>query len=496
MKSLDRAIAEIIKDPVRFARQAGNIILRPYQIPALLAVIDAVRKHQGITIVWIFPRQSGKDETLANLLTYLLTLFQKVGGEIVFFNPTFKPQTETSMRRLDARLSSNILTRKRWKKRSGYIRYIGHAFCTYMSAEPTAKVVSATANLLLICNEAQDIEAGKWDKDADPMSASTNAPKLFCGTRWTKKTLLERELKNAQEAEKADGIKRVFLFTSEDVRKSNPAYGLYVDKQIQKLGRNHPIVKTQLFCETIDDQTNLFPPNRIMLMRGNHPRRETPEPGKTYAFLIDVGGQDEKRLDPNELDNPARDSTFLKIIEINPESIPDLQKPTYRVMNRRQWTGEKHTKVFTHIRALDELWHPQYIIIDATGVGEGLWSMCDALWGDEKVIPFKFSESSKSDLGYAYLAITDTARYKEYSPFDETFLLQLQECESETKIGPSKTLKWGVPETARKPNGNYLHDDDLLASALCAVLDAKEWTTTTEPASYEGYDPFNFSSGF
>src|SRR5664280_3219761 len=94
---------------------------------------------------------------------------------MVFFNPTFKPQTETSMRRLETRLQSNVLTRGKWKRKSGYIYQMGNAFCTYLSGDPSANTVGATANLLLIVNEAQDISTFKYDKDIEPTVASANA---------------------------------------------------------------------------------------------------------------------------------------------------------------------------------------------------------------------------------------------------------------------------------------------------------------------------------
>jgi hypothetical protein len=192
--------------------QAGNVVLRPYQEVAIQAVVNSVRRRRGMRFVWIFPRQSGKDEALAILVQYLLTLFKNEGAEMVFFNPTFKPQTETSMRRLESRLSSNLLTLGKWGRRSGYIYQFNNAYCTYLSADPSAHVVSATANRLLVVNEAQDVGLLKYDKDIDPMAASSNATRLFAGTRWTESTLLEREYRLALEAEKVDHIRRVFFF--------------------------------------------------------------------------------------------------------------------------------------------------------------------------------------------------------------------------------------------------------------------------------------------
>ena len=289
MKDRTKRAAYLLRRPDCFA-QAGDVVLRPYQKLAIRAVVNSVRRQRGFSFVWIFPRQSGKDEALAILVQYLLTLFKNMGGEMVFFNPTFKPQTETSMRRLESRLKSNIFTIGRWKRRSGYIYQINNACCTYLSADPTAHVVSATANRLLVVNEAQDVGVFKYDKDIDPMAASGNATKVFSGTRWTSNTLLEREYQQALEDQKKDHIRRVFLFTTEDVRMVLPEYGKHVDAVVARLGRQHPLVKTQFYCETIEGQAGMFPPGRQALMKGTHKARTEPEAGKMYAFLIDVAG--------------------------------------------------------------------------------------------------------------------------------------------------------------------------------------------------------------
>jgi hypothetical protein len=481
---------QLLRHPDQFAHWGGHVQLRPYQQQAIQAVIDSVRKSKGLTLVWIFPRQSGKDEALAVMVSYLLTHCSRDGGEMVFVNPTFKPQTETSMRRLEARLRTNGLTRGRWSRKSGYIYTIGNAFCTYMSADPNAHIVGATANRLLMVNEAQDISPFKFDKDLDPMVASTNATKLFSGTRWTSDTLLERELLRAQAAEKEDGIRRVFFFTAEDVRQCVPAYGRHVDGVIARLGRQHPLVKTQYFCETIDAQAGMFPPGRQALMRCGHTARLEPEPGKVYAFLVDVAGQDEARIKGEDfLQNPGRDSTFLKIVEIDMGTVEALGKPTYKVVFRQAWTGQKHVTVFGALRSLAAGWRPRYIVIDATGVGEGLWSLLDNAFGPDKVLPVKFSPAAKSELGYGFLAIVESGRYQEYCPFDETFQGQLDKCISEIVPGPSKLMRWGVPDGTRDQAGESVHDDDLVTSAMCTVLDRLDWSTSSPTLIIRARDP-------
>ena len=63
-------------------------------------------------------------------------------------------------------------------------------------------ITFATADLLLIVNEAQDISPAVYDKNFAPMCASTNATRVFCGTVWTSHSLLSREKTAALQAEK------------------------------------------------------------------------------------------------------------------------------------------------------------------------------------------------------------------------------------------------------------------------------------------------------
>jgi hypothetical protein len=507
MNLLYERSAYLLRHPERFA-EAGNVLLRPYQEMAIQAVVKSVVECRGLTFVWIFPRQSGKDEALAILVQYLLARFQNAGAEMVFFNPTFKPQTETSMRRLETRLAGNPLTWGRWQRRSGYIYQFNQAFCTYLSAEPSAHVVSATANRLLVVNEAQDVAPLKFDKDISPMAASAAATLLLSGTRWTPTTLLEREYRLALAAQARDGQRRVFLFDAGQVRAVVPEYGRHVDGVVARLGRQNPLVKTQFFCEMVDAQAGMFPPGRQALMLGTHAARTQPEPGQLYAFLIDVAGQAEagfslyeaEARDPaspaGRLPGPGRDSSFLKIVEVDSDSLALLGKPTYRVVFRQEWVGASHVTVFGALKALVQTWRPLRILIDATGVGEGLWSLLEASFGSERVQPVKFTAQLKSRLGYGFIGVVESGRYREYHPFDPKLRVQLDKCRSEILPGPGLLMRWGVPDGTRDPvSGELVHDDDLVASALCCLLDALEWTLPLESVIVPGRDPLDGMDG-
>ncbi len=477
MSTLVQTIKTIGKTFPNYTQRGAGIIMRPYQTAPAKAILKSIFKKQGLTIVIVMSRQAGKDELLANLVSYILTLFAHLEVGIVYVNPTYKPQTINAIMRLENRLRANLLTKAFWKKRSDFMRLLGRAVVSFLSGDDKANVVGATASLALIVNEAQDITPAKYDKDFAPMTASTNATKIVVGTMWTSHTLLAREIRAAREAEKIDKIKRVFIYTAEDVGKIVPAYKAFVKSEVAKLGRDHPLIKTQYFCEEIDAQAGMFSNARRALMHGDRPAQETPNDGELYVMTLDVAGQDEATMQGGEealLKNTARDSVTLTIHSVDLSELETLQAPIYRPVYRKSWQGNKHVQIFSQISAMFSVWNPMYLIIDSTGVGEGLWGMLDHKF-PTKIIPFKFTAQSKSELGYSFIGIIETGRFRDCCPSAEIDL-QYEACTSEVLIGPAKTMRWGVPEGLRDSNGNLIHDDWIISDALIAVVDKLEWS--------------------
>jgi hypothetical protein len=214
-----------------------------------------------------------------------------------------------------------------------------------------------------------------------------------------------------------------------------------------------------------------------------------------YAFLLDVAGQDEARKDLDAaapLANPGRDSVSLTIASIDLSSLADLQAATKRFVNRQQWTGQNHLVIFGKLKSLVENWRLHYIVMDATGVGEGLWALHDGAF-PTRVIPVKFSQQVKSELDWRYLAIIETGCLRDYCLTDDLFgrsvRAQYDAYQAEILPSPAKTLRWDVPEGARGPDGELIHDDYLLADALVAVLDRLDWSVTTEAHTVAASDP-------
>ncbi len=497
MSSLIATIQTVLRDVTLFSAHASGLPLRSYQRAAALAIVDSVLKRRGRSFVVIFPRQSGKNELQAQIEAYLLTLFSPTPAEIVKVSPTWKPQSLNAMRRLERVLKRNLITRGMWSKESGYIYRIGDARIFFFSGSPTANIVGATASTLLVIDEAQDISIEKYDKEIAPMAASTNATRVFYGTAWTSQTLLAREKRAALAAQEADGVQRVFVIDADTVGEEVPAYRDFVSSQIASLGRNHPFVRTQFYSEEIDEQAGMFTAERLALMQGDHPPQTTPTPGAIYLFTLDVGGEDlANGQSPTAKDH---DSTALTIFEIDLVSLAGvIHQPRFKVVYRQQWDGARQVSVFKRLAALIELWKPHRIVVDATGVGEGLAGMLAQAYGSQ-VIPFKFTQQSKSQLGWDFLAAIETGRFKDYTPSPARFKVsgegkinldtgephdaarllavfqqQARHCQMEILPGPGKTLRWSVPGGTRDPTtGELVHDDLLVSAALCCALDGE-----------------------
>jgi hypothetical protein len=509
LADLSSTIKAILRRITLFSAHAGGVTLRSYQEAAALAIAESVIYKRGLSFVVIFPRQSGKNELQAQIEAYLLAIYSPTPAEIVKVSPTWKPQSLNAMRRLERVLKHNLITRDFWTKESGYIYRSGEARIFFISGSPTTHIVGATASTLLEIDEAQDVSIEKYDKEIAPMAASTNATRVFWGTAWTSQTLLAREKRAAAMAEKEDGIRRVFQIDAEQVGEEVPAYQQFVHSQVQSLGRNHPFVRTQFYSEEIDEQSGMFTAERLAMTQGDHAPLTAPRLGSICLFTLDIGGEAFNTAPDN-----IHDSTALTIFEIDMVSFAGiLHQPVFRVVQRRKWTGARQISVFKQLAALIDLWKPIKIITDATGVGEGIAGMLDQAYGSQ-AIPFKFTQQSKSQLGWNFLSIIETGRFKDYAcsapqfkiigegqitiddhcPPEAAHLLaefqqQARHCQMEILPGPGKIVRWSVPEGTRDPtSGELVHDDLLLSAALCAVLDAEQFGKA-ESAVIQPTDP-------
>lgn len=456
---------EIFRSPRQFsATFLTKWTLRPYQARAIEPVYRSILAGKGERIVWEFSRQSGKDEALAQLLVILSALYQQPGGSAVVAHPTQQPQAVGARNRLTDRLEVCPVTPNH-STQDGTIVQVGRFRSHYLSAEPTANVRGATASVLLVANEAQDIDPNIWDARFAPMGAAFNATQLYIGTSWSSDSLLAREKKTADHH---------IRITWEEVAQVLPAYGTYVRNQRAKMGADHPLFKTEYELIELDDAGGLFPSELRELMKGSYPLLSARRAGERYAATLDVAGESEDQI----ADDPGRtrrqDATVLSIFRI----VSAGSEQGYELVHRYSWRGTKHTTLYDRIADVADRWQLAHLVVDATGIGAGLASFLTQRLGKRRVTAFTFTSKSKSDLGWNLIGMTQAGRFSVgYSTADsesdairrqdELAVLFWQQTAAVTYSvlpGPGKLMRWEVPNPE-------LHDDLIVGASMVSVLD-------------------------
>ena len=483
---------EMLLDPVALAEIRNGVRLRSYQAEALRQVYAGAMRHGGESFAVIMPRQSGKNETQAQLECALLLANQDRGGTIVKVIPTSKTQGKISCERLETVLEKGAEVDGLRPERTGRDRTVfGNTSVRYMSAAPGAAIIGATADILLEVDEAQSVSIAKFDRDAAPMAASTNAARVFWGTVWDEHTLLAREYRAALP----EG--RAFLTDAVRVGQEVPAYAEFVRQQTALLGRDHPTVRTQYFCEEIGDLTGMFSAERLAAMRGSHRPQDFPEAEACIVFLIDIAGSDELSVKSRTEQGfgDRRDATVLTICEVCPPNAPG-EGPVWKVRARRYYRNLPAARLEEEVSAEFIRWEPRRAVLDHTGLGCLLSDYLNRRFPGI-VSAYDITAANKSRMAWEFLAMTGSGRWQEYaadelsaaeeSPFDpktdrfeilsdpallqRMFFRELRAC----RISPAadgSQVRWGVPEGTRDPaTGRLVHDDLVLSAALSVFED-------------------------
>ena len=437
-------------------------LLRPYQSEVALAVLDSVFNKTGLTFCVEIARQGGKNELSAQLELLLLTWNIAESKNIIKCSPTFKPQTVISMSRLKDRLNDAGFSGI-WTAELGYVIRLGNARAVFLSADRSASVVGHTAHILLEVDEAQDVGNEKYTKEFKPMGSTTNCTTVLYGTTWDDTTLLEETKQTCLELEKKDGIKRCFRYDWQDVAQYNPDYLAYVEGERRRLGENHPLFLSQYCLLPVRGGGGFLSAQQKAQLQGEHLRRRHPQTAKVYVAGIDLAGEEEAEEGAmlKEI-KPRRDSTVLTIGELDYTNVNTLQKqPVVRIVENYSWTGKKHSELYGQlIDIINNVWHCKRVMVDATGVGQPVSSFLRAACGPG-IVPFVFTQPSKSRLGFNLLAQLNSGLLKMYagdgSAEYQRFWFEMEKAKSYYR--PSQTMNFYVEESAG-------HDDFLMSLAL------------------------------
>jgi hypothetical protein len=307
------------------------------------------------------------------------------------------------------------------------------------------------------------------------MGATTNTTTVLYGTAWDDTTLLEETKQTAYELEKKDGIKRCFRYDWQEVAKYNPDYLTYVEGERARLGEDHPLFLTQYRLMPVRVGGGFLSARQRAQLQGEHTRKCRPEKGKTYIAGIDLAGEseegDEERLSAKK---PRQDSTVISIGELDFSHCNDLQKqPVIRIVEHYCWTGEKHAALYSQlIDIIKEVWKCRRVVVDSTGIGQPVYSFLRHTLGS-RIVPFRFTASSKSELGYGLLAAINSGSIKIYAGdgSEEYGRFWTEVDKARSRYRANQTMNFYVDTTQG-------HDDFLMSLAL--LVKAAEGYTPRE----------------
>jgi hypothetical protein len=441
----------------------------PYQMEIAKAVLDSVLNHRGLTFSILLARQMGKNEISAIIEAYLLECMEE--GTIVKAAPTYKPQTINSYTRLLSMLE-RPLTRDHLWRAHGYIIGVSPTpqlarmqvgpRVMFLSASPDSHIVGATASLLLEVDEAQDVTVQKFNRDLMPMASTTNCTTVLYGTAWSDDTLLAQVKATNQELEELDGIRRHFQYDWRTLAALNPNYRAFVMREIARLGEDHLTIRTQYCLQTISGAGFLLSEPQRHLLRGIHSWLDRPDEDDTdyYVAGLDVGGES-RPSSPHAQPSHKRASTVLTIARV---VWNELHLPCLHIVHQVQWTGKPYLEQYAQCVALCELWDIRRLVIDKTGLGEGMASLLKAKLGEDKVVPFHFTRQSKSKLTYQFLSFIDSGRLKMYSADDAPHDICI-EAWKQLKLARYRVPGEDLLDMYVSPDEG--HDDYLISIALC-----------------------------
>lgn len=460
----------VAHDLPTFSEAVSGRPLRPYQLRPARAILESVRRRDGLTFSVLMPRQSGKNETAAQVEGFLLHQNRFRGGWLVKAAPTFQPQLRTSIARLWRVLQGADWLRDFASREHGNVVRLGDARMAFYSAAPAANVVGATANHLLEIDEAQDVDEEQYLRVFRPMGATADVTVVLWGTALHADGLLERVRQRHLALEAEDGIQRNFEVTWEEVAESNPAYGAFVRRERERLGADHPAFRTQYLLQALDGDASAFlSATQRAYLAGDFPMQLHPVPGRQYVAGVDVAGEDEARGLPDALvraRSPRRDSTAVAIAEVDWTRVASglVQEPRLRVVHLLWWTGRPHHALRDQlVFELRERWRCQRVVMDATGIGAGLASFLEQALGADRLDRFTFTAASKSRLGYGLLAAVNAGRLQVYR--DET-------PERGEVFAEAEAARQALRSTSGNPQLSFFvppdrgHDDLLVALAL------------------------------
>lgn len=454
--------------------------LRPYQVPFARRVIESMIIDDGATITALFSRQSGKSETVANVVAAIMImfpilakiypdLFEKYaeGVWVGAFAPV-EDQADTLFARIVERLTSEralefISDPEIGESVAGGARWLrlknSGSLVRKQTCHPRATIEGRTYHLILI-DESQGADEKMVDKSIVPMGADTHATMVFTGTPSYEKGVFYKQIQqNKREALKRGGRVNHYEADYRTVSKYSDRYRKHSLAQKLRMGedsdqfrlsyRLHWLLDRGMF--TTADQLDQLGDNTMNLVHSYH---LTP---------IVVG------IDPAR----KKDSTIVTAVFVDWDRPDEFGYYNHRILNWLDLSGMSWETQYARIQEFLSCYNVLMAGIDAGGLGDVVAERLQVLMPHIEFVPMGSQRPDQSarwkHLGellnrgkITWPANSKTTRLKTYRRFRQ----QMEDLERDFQ---------GPYVLAAAPKEADAHDDYCDSLAIACYL-TKEYT--------------------
>lgn len=257
-----RFVENIIDKLMLVVDELSGIKLYGYQTPFGRRLLNSLITNDGATLTALFSRQSGKSETVANVIVTAMVMLPRLakiypdllgkfsrGVWVGAFAPT-EGQTDIIYGRIVSRLTSDLATeflsdpeiadklvKVPGKVPTFKLKNCG-SFVSKQTAHQRAAIEGRTYHVILI-DECQDADEHVVNKSISPMGASTNATSVYIGTPTYTKGVFYRQIQINKRADTRRGTKtNHFEADWKEVAKWNKNYLRFVEKEKARIGED------------------------------------------------------------------------------------------------------------------------------------------------------------------------------------------------------------------------------------------------------------------
>jgi hypothetical protein len=453
--------------------------LHPYQTPFARRIIESVLINDGEEVTALAARQSGKTETVSDVVATLMVLLPRLakiypdllgrfkdGLWVGMFAPV-EGQVETMFSRTVSRLTSDRAKEimldpeidDKPARKGGVVKSIvlarSGSFVSMMTANPRAKIESRTFHLIIIdeCQEADDFVVAK---SIAPMLAYHAGTMIKTGTPTTKKNNFYRsvQLNRRRQTSKRGSRQNHFQWDWKDVSKVNPNYERFIRKEMLRIGEDSDEFQMSYNCRWILER-GMFTSQAVMDELGDTSMGFV----RNWAKTPCVVGID-----------PARktDSTVVTVLWVDWDRPDEFGYYDHRVLNWLELQGDDWEEQYAKIVDFLSNYNVLSVAVDANGVGDAVAQRLRLLLPRSDVYSITSS------------AVEQSKRFKHLSALMERRLIgwpahanarrtRIWRKFQQQMLDAEKQYK-GVNFTVAAPDEAWAHDDFVDSLALAAVL--------------------------